>query len=210
MDRFHATIVLSDLAVTVDVRHADQKSKELAYSMRSVKPVVEAKKLVAAHCRLGHVSWTQAEKLCKSGCVVEIPPIDTLPEEELELAKKEVQECEACVRGKSVGMPVGHRGIDNGELPHLATRLQNREAETGETTTRISQLDLRDPSDIESDVDNSEQKGYEMESEKEPQYKADQAASSALPASSCNIDTDTDTVIGLAAMRAAWRLQPVH
>ncbi len=128
-----------------DLTIIEDCAQEIAYSVRSVKSVVEAKQLVAAHRRLGHISWTRLEKLCKSGSVVGIPTMDTLPDKELELAKKEIQECEACVQGKSAGRPVGHRGLDKGTRPgqviHMDTfYVTRRDERTGKKATQYCML----------------------------------------------------------------------
>ena len=128
-----------------DLTIIEDCSLERAYSTQAVKSVMEAKQLVSAHRRLGHISWTRLEKLCKSGLVVGIPSIDALPPKELELAKKEIQECEACVRGKSACVSLGHRGLDKGTRPgqviHMDTfYVTRRDQVTGKKVTQYCML----------------------------------------------------------------------
>ncbi len=70
--------------------------------------------------------------------------------------------------------------VEDEEISHLATRLQGHPAETGETPSRITHLDLHEQSDIESDADNSKQQESEMESKEGPRYGVEQITDSRI------------------------------
>jgi hypothetical protein len=100
-----------------DLTIIEDCTSERAYSIRAMKSEADMKELLAAHRRLGHISWTRLVKLSKSGSVVGIPKLDGLSDDQLASAKKQIQECEACVQGKSSASPVGQRGLDKGTRP---------------------------------------------------------------------------------------------
>jgi hypothetical protein len=128
-----------------DLTIIEDCTSERAYAIRLSKPVVETKALLEVHRRLGHISWTRLLKLCKSGSVVGIPSLDKISDEQLEVAKKQIQECEACVKGKSACSPVGHRGLDKGTRPgqvlHMDTfYITRRDRSTGKKVAHYCML----------------------------------------------------------------------
>ena len=118
---------------------------ERALSAQSGKPILDSNGLVSAHCRLGHISWSKLIELCKSGAAVGMTSLDKLSEKELELAKKKIQECEACVKGKSTRTAIGDRGLDKGQRPGEVINMDTfyitrRDASTGKKITEYCMI----------------------------------------------------------------------
>lgn len=123
----------------------EDMAMERALSAQSGKPILDSNGLIAAHRRLGHMSWSRLIELCKSKAVVGITSLDKLSEKELELAKKKIQECEACVKGKSTRTAIGDRGLDKGQRPGEVINMDTfyitrRDASTGKKITEYCMI----------------------------------------------------------------------
>jgi transposase InsO family protein len=88
------------------------------------------KALVRLHEKLGHITFKRMVHLMKGGATLDVTKVQASDHELLE-AKRRISECTACVQGKGMRTPFGHRGLDTGrnkgETLHMDTYFVKRE-----------------------------------------------------------------------------------
>jgi hypothetical protein len=77
-----------------------------------MSPNVE--ELVKLHERLGHLTFKRMVHLIKGGATLDVTKVHAT-DHELREAKQRIAGCKACIQGKGMRTPFGHRGLDTGK-----------------------------------------------------------------------------------------------
>lgn len=80
--------------------------------------------LVKLHERLGHLTFKRMVHLIKGGATLDVTKVNAT-DHELREAQQRIAGCKACIQGKGMRTPFGHRGLDvgtcKGETLHMDT-----------------------------------------------------------------------------------------
>ena len=115
----------------------DDMSAERVYAGFGQVVCMTAKELIHLHRRLGHVSWTRLEKMCKAGKTVGVGDIRNMPPDELAEAEKAIRDCAACREGKEHRAALGHRGLDKGTVAGEVLHMDTFHATMRNPTTNV-------------------------------------------------------------------------
>jgi len=124
----------------------DDAGCEHAYGARMGRIVcTSVDDVVLLHRRMGHASWTQMKKTCKTGAAFGAGDLSGLTDAELTRAEEAVRACTSCAKAKAHRNPLGHHGLDKGtklgEVVHMDTFYAvTRDAATGKKKTQYCLL----------------------------------------------------------------------
>jgi hypothetical protein len=108
----------------VTVLQASTETRHRVYSAEQVDLSGSVDELLQLHAKAGHIGFDRMVQIIKGGTTLHLGKLSVLPHVLAE-ARRRIQGCDACARGKGTRTAFGHRGLDRGsarcEVLHMDT-----------------------------------------------------------------------------------------